>query len=127
MSQPVDDIASPSASRHRRCSRMAVPDALLVGDSRPLDAAAQPRLDSRRRCFAAASTWCWSTWSFATGAARSSSALTADDFELLEDGVRQQIVTFAFEEITTNAAPVTSASTLSAAAATGRRGAEHRP
>ena len=26
--------------------------------------------------------------------------LTADDFELLEDGVRQQILTFAFEEIT---------------------------
>ena len=45
--------------------------------------------------------------------------LTADDFELLEDGMRQQILTFAFEEITTNAAPVDDASTLSAAAATG--------
>ena len=42
--------------------------------------------------------------------------LTADDFELLEDGVRQQILTFAFEEITTNAAPVATTSTLSAAA-----------
>src|SRR5437879_5248847 len=29
--------------------------------------------------------------------------LTANDFELLEDGVRQQILTFAFEHITTNA------------------------
>jgi VWFA-related protein len=41
--------------------------------------------------------------------------LTVDDFELLEDGMRQQIRTFAFEEITRNAAPVVSASTLSAA------------
>src|SRR5690242_18007806 len=37
--------------------------------------------------------------------------LTADDFELLEDGARQQIVTFAFEEITPNAAPVDAAAT----------------
>ena len=29
--------------------------------------------------------------------------LTADDFELLEDGVRQQILTFAFEDIGNNA------------------------
>ena len=43
--------------------------------------------------------------------------LTADDFELLEDGVRQQILTFAFEEITSNAAPIENASTLGAAAA----------
>ena len=42
--------------------------------------------------------------------------LKADDFELLEDGMRQQILTFAFEEITTNAAPVATTSTLSAAA-----------
>ena len=49
--------------------------------------------------------------------------LTADDFDLLEDGQRQQIVTFTFEEINTNAAPVTSTATLSAATATGRRGA----
>jgi VWFA-related protein len=38
--------------------------------------------------------------------------LTADDFELLENGVRQQIVTFAVEEITSNAAPVETAATL---------------
>ncbi len=42
--------------------------------------------------------------------------LTAADFELTEDGVRQQIVTFAFEEITANAAAVASAPTLTAAA-----------
>ena len=46
--------------------------------------------------------------------------LKADDFELLEDGVRQQIVTFSFEDITTTAAPVENASTLSAAAAAAR-------
>ena len=49
--------------------------------------------------------------------------LTADDFDLLEDGLRQQIVTFTFEEINTNAASVTSTAMLSAATATGRRGA----
>ncbi|MEO8259791.1 MAG: VWA domain-containing protein [Acidobacteriota bacterium] len=43
--------------------------------------------------------------------------LTADDFELTEDGVRQQIVTFAFEEITMNAAPIAAGSTLARAAA----------
>src|SRR5437870_3061206 len=43
--------------------------------------------------------------------------LTANDFELFEDGVRQQILTFAFEDITTTAPPVQSASTLLAAAA----------
>ena len=31
--------------------------------------------------------------------------LTADDFDLFEDGVRQQIRTFAFEEITRNDDP----------------------
>ena len=41
--------------------------------------------------------------------------LTSDDFELLEDGVRQQVVTFAVEEITPNAAPVETAATLTAA------------
>ncbi len=49
--------------------------------------------------------------------------LTADDFDLIEDGLRQQIVTFTFEEINTKAASVTSTATLSAATATGRRGA----
>jgi VWFA-related protein len=39
--------------------------------------------------------------------------LTADDFEILEDGVRQQIQTFAFEEITSKAASIDTASTLS--------------
>ena len=43
--------------------------------------------------------------------------LTTDDFELLEDGKPQQILTFASEEIAANAAPVATASTLSAAAA----------
>jgi VWFA-related protein len=43
--------------------------------------------------------------------------LTADDFELLEDGVRQQIRTFAFEEITTAAPAVAAGNTLSAASA----------
>src|ERR1700712_3039786 len=42
--------------------------------------------------------------------------LKLEDFELLEDGVRQQIVTFASEVIATNAAPVAATSTLSAAA-----------
>ena len=41
--------------------------------------------------------------------------LKLEDFELLEDGMRQQIITFASEEIATNAAPVTTTSTLSAA------------
>jgi VWFA-related protein len=44
--------------------------------------------------------------------------LTIDDFDLVEDGARQQILTFAFEEITTNAAPVTNSTTLSAASTT---------
>src|SRR5262245_62491795 len=39
--------------------------------------------------------------------------LTADDFELLEDGRRQQILTFAFEEISSDARPVENTSTLS--------------
>jgi VWFA-related protein len=43
--------------------------------------------------------------------------LTADDFELMEDGVRQQIVTFAFEEITTNATAIATNATLTPAAA----------
>jgi VWFA-related protein len=42
--------------------------------------------------------------------------LKREDFELLEDGVRQQIVTFATEEISNNAAPVSTTATLSAAA-----------
>jgi VWFA-related protein len=41
--------------------------------------------------------------------------LTADDFELFEDGVRQQIVTFAVEEIAQQAAPLETASTLTTA------------
>ena len=40
-----------------------------------------------------------------------------DDFELLEDGKPQQMVTFAFEEITTTATPVAGGSTLAAAKA----------
>jgi len=43
--------------------------------------------------------------------------LTGDDFEILEDGVRQRILTFASEEISSTAAPVGGASTLSVAAA----------
>jgi len=42
--------------------------------------------------------------------------LTADDFELQEDGVKQQIVTFAFEDIKPGAAPIETAGTLAAAA-----------
>jgi VWFA-related protein len=42
--------------------------------------------------------------------------LTANDFELLEDGVRQQIVTFAYEEIAESAQPVVTVPTLSAVA-----------
>ena len=42
--------------------------------------------------------------------------LTRDDFELLEDGVRQQILTFAVEEIGTTAAPVSPTAVLSPAA-----------
>jgi VWFA-related protein len=44
--------------------------------------------------------------------------LTANDFELLENGVKQDILSFAFEDITSNAAPIENASTLGAAAAT---------
>jgi VWFA-related protein len=43
------------------------------------------------------------------------SGLTADDFELLEDGVRQQILTFAFETIGQNAAAIPGGSVLTAA------------
>src|ERR1700676_4079389 len=43
--------------------------------------------------------------------------LTANDFELLEDGKRQQILTFAFEDITNDAAPIEGASALPRAAA----------
>src|SRR5438477_11051437 len=43
--------------------------------------------------------------------------LTADDFELLEDGKKQQIVTFAFEEISNKAQPIESVSMLSGVAA----------
>jgi VWFA-related protein len=42
--------------------------------------------------------------------------LRAEDFDLFEDGVRQQIVSFAVEEIAPNAAPLETTSTLSAAA-----------
>jgi VWFA-related protein len=42
--------------------------------------------------------------------------LTADDFQLLEDGRPQRIDSFAFEEIGAQAAPVTAAGLLSAAA-----------
>jgi len=45
-------------------------------------------------------------------------SLTADDFELLEDGVRQRIVTMAYEEIKPGAAPIENASALAAATAT---------
>src|SRR5262249_23718035 len=46
--------------------------------------------------------------------------LTADDFDLLEDGVRRPILTFAFEEIKPTAAPIETASTLVAVAEPGR-------
>src|SRR5262245_33002444 len=40
--------------------------------------------------------------------------LSADDFDLLEDGVRRPILTFAFEEVRPTANPITNASTLAA-------------
>src|SRR5216117_1826588 len=46
--------------------------------------------------------------------------LTADDFELVEDGARQQILTFAFEHIGKDAAPISGASVLAGAGAAGR-------
>src|SRR5437870_2207005 len=49
--------------------------------------------------------------------------LKAEDFELLEDGVRQQILTFALEEIASNAAPIVNASSLATAAANQPRAA----
>ena len=55
------------------------------------------------------------------------SGLKMDDFELLEDGVRQQIVTFATEVIATNAAPVAATSTLSAAVTTAAPAAKAPP
>jgi len=45
------------------------------------------------------------------------SGLKADDFQLLEDGKPQQILTFAFEQIESNAAPVERASLLAGATA----------
>jgi len=44
--------------------------------------------------------------------------LTIDDFDLLEDGMRQRIITFASEEITGSPAPLTTMPTLAGAAAT---------
>jgi VWFA-related protein len=44
--------------------------------------------------------------------------LKADNFQLLEDGKPQQILTFAFEQIQTNAAPVERASILAGATST---------
>jgi VWFA-related protein len=49
--------------------------------------------------------------------------LKTDDFELLEDGVRQQVLTFAYEEVASNAAPIVNASTLASAAANQPRSA----
>jgi VWFA-related protein len=46
--------------------------------------------------------------------------LRAEDFDLFEDGVRQQIVSFAVEEIAPDAAPLETTSTLSAAAGAAR-------
>src|SRR5262245_7033998 len=43
--------------------------------------------------------------------------LTADDFELLEDGVRQPILTFAYEEISRTAATVAQGTALATVAA----------
>ena len=42
--------------------------------------------------------------------------LTADDFELLEDGLRQKILTFGYEEVTPTAAPIANTATLTAGA-----------
>ena len=49
--------------------------------------------------------------------------LTKDDFELVEDGARQQILTFAYEEIGSNARPIENASALGAPRADARSGA----
>src|SRR5579862_5475943 len=38
--------------------------------------------------------------------------LTADDFELFEDDARQQVLSFAYEEIAPTAAPIVSAAML---------------
>src|SRR5262249_36748166 len=43
--------------------------------------------------------------------------LTADDFELVEDGARQQILSFAYDEVRADAPPIENASTLAAASA----------
>src|SRR5262245_1896755 len=40
----------------------------------------------------------------------------ADDFEVLEDGKRQEILTFAFEEVKPDAAPIAGGTTLTAGA-----------
>jgi VWFA-related protein len=53
--------------------------------------------------------------------------LTADDFELSEDGVRQQIRTFSFEQVQATARPLETASTLSGAAAAAAGGAVEPP
>src|SRR5947207_2259738 len=42
--------------------------------------------------------------------------LSADDFEVFEDGVRQHLLTFAFESVERNAAPLGDAAVLAAAA-----------
>src|SRR5262249_55863601 len=46
--------------------------------------------------------------------------LTADDFELLEDGARQRIVTMAYEEIKAGAPPIENTSMLAGASVKAR-------
>lgn len=54
--------------------------------------------------------------------------LTAADFELLEDGVRQDIASFTYDEIGAHAAPVSTTTTLpGTASATPAAGVEPRP
>ncbi|HEY7288732.1 MAG TPA: VWA domain-containing protein [Vicinamibacterales bacterium] len=53
--------------------------------------------------------------------------LKADDFELQEDGVKQQILTFAFENITRDAKPIERASTLTAAVDRSQPAVANRP
>jgi len=49
--------------------------------------------------------------------------LKADDFELDEDGVKQQILTFAYDEVRADAAPIETGSTLAAAGSNRRTAA----
>ena len=99
MSDPFDPQPIAPSGRRDRPSRAVVTRARLAGDQAPLPSGSTAPPTPRAGVSEPASTWCWSTSSCATATGAIVKGLTADDFELFEDGQRQQILTFAFEEI----------------------------